>query len=303
MNNKNRNKIKNTNPKIKTSLEFRTSKETKGKRRFTFGLFILIGIVMLACVCTLLLLREYDFDIDNIIGRSPETTTEVSQTEIDLSHEGKINFLVAVSDEKGNHLHHTAIVSTDVATGQIKIYTVDTKENYDTDNFSGTLSSVLSKSDGSMLSLKDAVEQVTGVEISRYIRATDSSFKDLIKAFGGVPYELKERVEYSCDGVGYIIEKGNQTLTADMSYKYMYYLSQEETNNPEEMSNFLSAILGVALTQQNYDKADYLYNKLRNILDTDISAFDFSNNKAALLQVITLLDGNKATVVDSPDML
>lgn len=294
-------KKNNSNHKIRTSLEFRTSKETKGKRRFTFGLFILVGIVMLACVCTLLLLKEYDFDIDNIIGRSPETTENVSQTEIDLTHEGKASFLVTVSDEDGKHLHHAAIVSADVAKGDIKIYTVDVKERYD--SLSGTLSSVFSKSDGSMLSFKDAVQEVTELEISRYIKATDSSFKSLIKTLGGIPYDVKDRVQYSCDGVGYIIEKGNQTLTADMSYKYMYYLSQEHENNPEEMSNFLASILETALTSQNFSKADYLYNKLRNILDTDISAFDFSNNKSSLLQLITLLENSKAVVVDSPSEL
>lgn len=294
-------KKNNTNHKIKTSLEFRTSKETKGRRKFTFGLFILVGIVMLACVCTLLLLKEYDFDIDNIIGRSPETTDSVSETEVDLSHEGKAAFLVAVSDEEGKHLHHTAIISADVANGEIKIYTVDVKERHESIN--ATLSSVFSKSDGSMLSLKDAVQEVTGIVISRYIRATDSSFKSLIKTFGGIVYDVKDRVNYTCDGVGYIIEKGNQTLTADMSYKYMYYLSQEHKNNPEEMSNFLSSILETALTSQNFSKADYLYNRLRNILDTDISAFDFSNNKSSLLQLITLLEASEVVVVGSPDEL
>lgn len=290
--------------RIRTSLEFRTDKETKGKRRFTLGFFILIGIVMLACVSTLLLLREYDFDIDNIIGRSPETTENSSDAVSDVSElEGKTVFLVAVSDDNSKKLHHAALVSADVASGDIKICTVDIKKNYDTDEFSGSLASAFSKSDGSMLGLKEAVSNVTGIEVSRYIRTTETSFRNLIKTFGGVPYDIKERVQYSCDGVGYIIDKGRQTLTADMSYKYMYYLSQQNANKPDEMSNFLSAILGVILTQPNAGRADYFYNKLRNSLDTDVSAFDFSNNKSELSQTIVLFDGKQAQVVQSPEEL
>ncbi|MGN1347609.1 MAG: LCP family protein [Acutalibacteraceae bacterium] len=285
--------------KLRTSLEFRTDKETKGRRRFTLGFFLLVGIIMLACVCTLLLLKEYDFDIDNIIGRSPETTDSTSQTNADMSLEGSSTFLFAVSDNDRKKLHYTALLNFDVSSGEIKIYTVDVNENHSEEKVKGSLTALYSKSDGSMLSLKDAVEEITGVTVSRYIHATDDSFKGLIKIFGGVPYDVKERVQYSCDGVGYIIEKGRQTLTADMSYKYMYYLSQQNADKPDEMSSFLSAVLKVILTPQNNSKADYYYNKLRNTLDTDISAFDFSNSKAALSQLITLFDSKDAVVVNS----
>lgn len=285
--------------KLRTSLEFRTDKETKGRRRFTLGFFLLVGIIMLACVCTLLLLKEYDFDIDNIIGRSPETTDGTSQTNADMSLEGSSTFLFAVSDNSKNKLHYTALLNFDVSSGEIKIYTVDVNENHSEEKTKGSLTALYSKSDGSMLSLKEAVEEITGVTVSRYIHATDDSFKGLIKIFGGVPYDVKERIQYSCDGVGYIIEKGRQTLTADMSYKYMYYLSQQNADKPDEMSNFLSAVLKVVLTPQNNSKADYYYSKLRNTLDTDISAFDFSNSKAALSQLITLFGSKDAVVVNS----
>lgn len=285
--------------KLRTSLEFRTDKETKGRRRFTLGFFLLVGIIMLACVCTLLLLKEYDFDIDNIIGRSPETTDSTSQTSADMSLEGSSTFLFAVSDNNKNKLHYTALLNFDVSSGEIKIYTVDVNENHSEEKTKGSLTALYSKSDGSMLSLKEAVEEITGVTVSRYIHATDDSFKGLIKIFGGVPYDVKERIQYSCEGVGYIIEKGRQTLTADMSYKYMYYLSQQNADKPDEMSCFLSAVLKVVLTPQNNSKADYYYGKLRNTLDTDISAFDFSNSKAALSQLVTLFDSKEAVVVSS----
>lgn len=289
--------------RIKTSLEFKTDKEAKGKRRFTTGLFILIGIIMLACVCTLLLLKEYNFDIDNIIGRSPETTTDVSSFEPEMNLEGKVTFLFAVSDNSSNNLHYVALFSTDVSSGEIKICPVDVNEEYNTKKVKGTLNSLFSKSDGSMLSLTEAVSDITGVEISRYIHATDTSFKGFIKVFGGVPYNVEERVQYVCDGVGYIIEKGEQTLTADISYKYMYYLSQRNSDNPGEMSRFLSAILKNILTPANFEKADSYYNRLRNILDTDISAFDFSNNKSKLLQFVSLFSEKEAETVESYDDL
>lgn len=289
--------------KIQTSLEFKTNKEKKGKRKLTFGLFIIIGIVMLASVCTLLLLKEYDFDIDNIIGRSPETTQTTDETEYIAPVEGKAAFLLAVSDDDGKKLHYAAIAGADAESGKINIYTLDVKKTFSTENVKGSLSSVFTKSDGSMLKLKEAVSEVTGVDISRYIRATDTSFKTIVKVFGGISYNIPDKVSYSCDGVGYIIEKGTQTLTADMSYKYMYYLSQQHVNKPDEMSSFLSAFLNSTITAQNDEKSEYYYNRLRNILDTDISAFDFSNSRAAVSQFIVLFDGKEANVVESPEDL
>lgn len=288
-------KKNNSHYKINTSLEFKTEKQTKGRRKLTIALFFSVGVVMLACVCLLLLLREYDFNVDNIIGRKPDTTQTEETSGIAETIEGSVNFLVLCSDNNNRRIHHCAIVNADLAEKEMKIYTVDTKKN----NGKQSLAELFESSDGSMLKFKQAVEELTGVKIDRYIRATDTSFKGLIKIFGGVVYDVKRRVEYSYDGVGYIIDKGYQTLTPDMSYKYMYYLSQQNANQPEAMSMFLSAMLSNFLTEENFNSADKYYNKLRNILDTDISAFDFSGNQSALGQFISGYEGKSAVLVDS----
>ena len=66
----------------------------------------------------------------------------------------------------------------------------------------------------------------------------------------------------------------------------MYYLSQQNTNKPDEMSEFLSDMLRTFLTAENLKSADSVYRKLVNILDTDISAFDFTSNKPKLESII-----------------
>ena len=83
----------------------------------------------------------------------------------------------------------------------------------------------------------------------------------------------------------------------------MYYLSQQNGNKPEEMSAFLSALFKTVLTGQNFTKADYYYSKLRNILDTDISAFDFSDSTASVQQFIQLFSEKEPEIVRSPDEL
>ena len=138
-------KKKDGDYRIKTSLEFKTDKEEKGKKHFTAGLIIVIGIIMIACVCTLLLLREYDYNIDNIIGRSPETTESTSEAVTEFNLEGKTTILLAVSSDDSEKLHHAALVSADVKSGEIKIYTLDVKKNYETENVKGSLSHLFSK--------------------------------------------------------------------------------------------------------------------------------------------------------------
>lgn len=279
---------------INTSLEFRTNKEERGHKKLTFALFFGIGLIMLTCVCVLLLLKEYDFDIDNIIGRAPETSSEVSAEADPVEYEGVVNFLVVCSDDKNKGLHHVAIVSADVGNGTVGIHTLDAQRIVTVGGYEASLSDQFKH--GGMPQLLFAAKEMSAMEISRYIRATDTSFKSLVKLFGGIPCNVEEKINYSVDGVGYIIEKGRQTLTADMSYKYMYYLSQQNKNRPDEMSGFLGSMLNVFFTEGNLKNSDSLYKKLVNILDTDISAFDFSNNKSALESFIKKFDGQKTVV-------
>lgn len=288
-------KKSNSNFRIKTSLEFKTDKEQKGRKKLTFGLFFSIGIIMVACVCLLLLLREYDFDVDNIIGRSPDTTQESEETTLEpVALEGSANFLLLCSDDDGKKVHHAAVLSVDLEKAQMTLTTVNAKKSITTDGFSGNLSQHLNH--GGMTQVVAAAESLTNFEISRYVRATDTSFKGLVKVFGGVPCTIDEKITYSVDGVGYIIEKGTQTLTADMSYKYMYYLSQQNKNKPEKMSEFLADMLAEFMTPENFTRADTIYKKLVNILDTDISAYDFANNKAGLEYIIEKTQGQKPKI-------
>lgn len=288
-------KKNNSNFRIKTSLEFKTDKEQAGKRKLTFGLFFGVGTIMLACVCLLLLLKEYDFDVDNIIGRVSQTsdTSEESTDEVIIT-EGSASFLLLCSDDSGEKVHHAAILSVDLGKLEMKIKTVDAKEKVNAGGLNGDLSKHLSH--GGMTQVVTAVEKMTQTEISRYIRATDTSFKGLVKVFGGVPCTVDKKISYSVDGVGYIIEKGTQTLTADMSYKYMYYLSQQNENMPDKMSEFLADMLSTFMTQSNLNRLDSIYKSLVNILDTDISAYDFANNKTNLRYLVENYEGQKAKI-------
>lgn len=288
-------KRNNSNFRIKTSLEFKTDKEQAGRRKLTFGLFFGIGTVMLACVCLLLLLKEYDFDVDNIIGRVSETSESSGEsTEQMVKPKGKANFLLLCSDDAGEKVHHAAILSVDLGKTKMTVKTVDAKKKVTVNSLTGDLSKQLSH--GGMTQVVAAVETLTETDISRYIRATDTSFKGLVKVFGGVPCTVDKKISYSVDGVGYIIEKGTQTLTADMSYKYMYYLSQQNENMPEKMSEFLSDMLSAFMTQSNFGRIDNIYKSLVNILDTDISAYDFANNKANLGYLIENFEDQKAKI-------
>lgn len=288
-------KKNNSNFRIKTSLEFKTDKEQKGRKKLTFGLFFAIGVVMLACVCLLLLLREYDFDVDNIIGRTPDTTQTSDETTSETAMPtGSANFLLLCSDDDGKKVHHAAILTVDLTNTRLIIKTVDAKKSVSVNGFSGDLSKQLNH--GGMSQAVDAVETMTEMTISRYIRATDTSFKGVVKIFGGVPCTIEKKINYSVDGVGYIIDKGEQTLTADMSYKYMYYLSQQNENKPEKMSDFLADMLTAFMTTDNYGRVDSIYKKLVNILDTDISAYDFANKKTELGYIIDKTQGQKANI-------
>jgi len=282
----------------KTSLEFRTQKQATGRKKFTTALFVLVGIIIIGSISLLLFLKEYDFDFNNIVGRDARTTqatTEVT-TEEPLDIQGEKTFLLLCSDDENKNLHFVSLVKADLSKGKLVITPVDVLTELEVRGYKGSLNEIFGDNSGSMLILKDAVEKHTDEKVDRYIHFTDTSFKGMIKIFGGVVADVKEKISYSYKGVGYIIDEGKQTLTADIGYKYMFYLSQQHGNDTQKTAEFLSDIFKSILKEDNISYIEGYYKKLRNIMDTDISAFDFSNGKQALEAFIGKFDENGTEV-------
>lgn len=130
--------------------------------------------------------------------------------------------------------------------------------------------------------LLTALRQCTGTDFLRYIVGDETSLLHLFQLLGGITVDIESTVRHDHNGVNYIIETGTQELTPDMLLKYCLYLISDCYGNGEKIIGIIIDCLE-ALTQ-NPDDVTLEGNFCTAIgyFDTDISAFDYYNNKELL---------------------
>ncbi len=141
--------------------------------------------------------------------------------------------------------------------------------------------------DGGITLLRDAVSSFADIEISKYILGDEDDFTSLIKGMGEFAVTVDERVEASHDGVSFIIDSGEQVLIPDMMLKYFLYLCDSQPRSYVKLANMMM-LLGEKLfaTDDEVVLEDNI-NLFISGFETDISALDFSEYKAAVKKLAT----------------
>lgn len=132
-----------------------------------------------------------------------------------------------------------------------------------------------------------AVREFTQQNISKYIWLSDKGFEDLIKIAGGeIEVEIKSDINYSYNGVDFIIESGKQTLTPDNMLRYFNYLCQTREQNADELTDIICNLISKLLNGGEPGGIVEKFDSIINCVTTDISAMDISKYSAALDSLI-----------------
>lgn len=123
-----------------------------------------------------------------------------------------------------------------------------------------------------------AVSALTATDCDRYIVADDTSFGRLLQFLGDTEVTIENRISYDHNGVSFIIDEGQQTLTPDMMLKYYLYLITNDSLNGEKIASIIINCFERLLSSED----ETAFESAIGYFETDISAQDYSNNKELL---------------------
>lgn len=271
------------------SLDF--TKKAPEKRTAAIIGVIIAAVIAAGALSFVALLAVNDFDLARFFGtrEAEETTvpeaaeeiTEPVSTAPAFSDENSMNFLLICGDSDKN-IAFCDVVCVSMAENVIRVKPVSPELTLQFGGGDYPLSELYKMS--SATSVKEALNQ-RGMNICRQISVSETNFKMIMQKLGAVSVVLKSDVKFSVDAITYTYAAGVQTMTSDALLKYMKYsASGDELLSVQ--AEALAQVLRTYFTAELINKGEDYFATLINLVDSDISAFDYTQNRAGLAEFL-----------------
>ena len=252
------------------------------KRNIVLICLFLCFVVVLGSVSTLLLWRSLNYDFNNIFVQGDvSTTAEPETTEIDsVVYEGDYYFLVAVTSDDGKESRFFNIISVDLKEKTIRVVPVDGAL---ADSVTGLSCDKLLVTNG-VKSVVSFFNEYYGIEINRYVVFTESGYKSFFRTMGDITIKVSENVAYDTADMFLELNKGENVLTPDKTYKYMKYLCETKKGYEKSKANadIAVAAFNAFYNADKFNSADNTFSIIIDYCNTDITIVDFMNAKEEL---------------------
>lgn len=252
------------------------------KRNIVLVCLFLCFVVVLGSVSTLLLWRSLNYDFNNIFVQGDvSTTAEPETTEVDsVVYEGDYYFLVAVTSDDGKESRFFNIISVDLKEKTIRVVPVDGAL---ADSVTGLSCDKLLVTNG-VKSVVSFFNKYYGIEINRYVVFTESGYKSFFRTMGDITIKVSENVAYDTADMFLELNKGENVLTPDKTYKYMKYLCETKKGYEKSKANadIAVAAFNAFYNADKFNSADNTFSIIIDYCNTDITIVDFMNAKDEL---------------------
>lgn len=240
-------------------LNFTGEERTKRKRLRTFIASFSVFVVLFGAVSLFMFLRSVNYDPGSLFhgGEQTEETEPPVEDEFPDALKGKGNILLICTDSTGKPAF-SGLLCADFDNREVNAYLIPQM--------------VLGSEKQSALSQKAAVQSFSGLSVDKYIRVDETNFKKIISYIGDVTVDVPSAVRHSDAQYTLLLDKGKQSLTGDLLYKYMLYCGDSQSG-----ADALAALTDTVLKETTEQKLDSLFNKLINSVETDISIVDYTN--------------------------
>ena len=131
---------------------------------------------------------------------------------------------------------------------------------------------------GGIIELKKAVEKTFDTKIDRYMNFNDESLSVLCDALGGINYNVPDGLKG--------LNAGTQFLDSSFIIKLIANPKYDEKARTVAIGNVFADMIGGTSLKITADMIEYAYNKDIDIVETDITAIDYENQKAALEYIL-----------------
>lgn len=127
---------------------------------------------------------------------------------------------------------------------------------------------------GGIIELTKAVEKTFETDIDRYMLLNDEALSVICDSFGGVNFAVPEGLKG--------LNEGTQFLDSGFILKLISNPKFAEDARTVATGNLFADMLSGASGTRVADIAEYTYNKVINMVETDITSIDYENQKKAV---------------------
>ena len=280
--------MKNSNG---TRLRFDTERNARTTRIKRFAAAFSCFFILLAGISILLLLRHYDFNLSAIMKPADEQPTAEETTALYTPHaEGVRSYLLVCTDDERSNIRFATVVTANMNKNELLITGLDTAESVSVAGCTGNFEEHLNY--GGITQLVLAAEKMSDIKIARYVMSTDTRFRSVVNYVGGFEINVKQAVNIRTPELTAVIGAGKQTMTGDTMLSYM----RSFDGQPQVQAELVAEMIGQKLTEANIAKADRYYERIINLIDSNISVLDFSSMKLSFKALIFEKEKAKITI-------
>lgn len=283
-------------------LDLQQKNKKHKKRNIILVIAFLCFSIILGSVSILLLWRSYNYDFNNMFVKQDESTTAIqTTTEVDaVSYSGNYEFLVAITDEKKTETLFMNIISVDLSEKVIRVVPLDS-EIADTQTGLSCNELLIVKG------VRPTVEFLNdfySIGIDRFVLMTENGYKSFFRAMGDINIKIPEDVRYDTEDMFLELNRGENILTPDKTYKYMKYLCESLKGYERAQANaeIVVAAFTSFYTAERFNSADNTFSIIIDYCDTDISIVDFTNAKDELRYLLPASSKEKMKVFVSDNI-
>ena len=124
------------------------------------------------------------------------------------------------------------------------------------------------------------------VTVHRYFSVSEPKLKLILQKFGNVTVNLPGRVDVNVDAIRYQFPKGAQELTPDALLGLIKY-AYEDDDALSFQAEAVAGILRTCFTLETMQRDDSFFSDVVNLIDGNLTAFDFAEYKPRIIEFIT----------------
>ncbi len=278
--------------------------KNKGNRRTNRKLIIafICFIIVLGSFSVFWFWHSLDYDFNNVFVQEDESTTiPVTTTEVEsVVYDGNYEFLVAVTNDDATKTLFINVVTVDLGEKTIRVVPIDDSIK---DSASNKTINRLLVTDGVQSVIK-CLNSNYGIIIDRYAVLTENNYKAFFRAMGDIKIKITEKVEFDTADMFLELDRGENVLSPDKTYKYMKYLCKTKKGYDRSKANaeIIVAAFNTFYTAERFASADSTFSRIIDYCSTDISIVDFTDAKDELEYLLPKTSKEKLKVLVSDNI-
>ncbi len=247
-------------------------------------LSVFAAVVVLVALVSAFTLVDEKLNADATTQSQPETLALQLFADSSAPQELKASFLLAVCSEEERTVKLLACLTADSEKGYFEISYLSAAERCVVGSTEGSIEEHFKRSGSDGLIW--AVRACSGRDIDRYIIVDEKDVFSVFNAFGEQTLSIPQEVHHTYNGINFIINEGEQTLSADNISRYFSYLCDNAQSESEGITGLISYYLSLSLENEETQNLTRRFNELVNLIKTDISAMDIATYGSLLASFV-----------------